>query len=89
MDQQDKKRKEEEQSQYIDYKSVLNQIILPTAKLEKVLTVPSAKQIASIDKEGFHQQQFKSAAKNTATAKVHWIETTCDLQLSMYIYSVG
>jgi len=50
--------------------------MLPTVKLERIVTVPTSKQIASIDKEGFHQQQFKSATKVTTT-KVHCVIVMC------------
>ncbi|XP_065887003.1 serine/Arginine-related protein 53-like [Dysidea avara] len=36
-------------------------------KMERILTVPSSKQIASIEKEGFHQQRFESALRATKT----------------------
>lgn len=49
--------------------------------VERILTVPSSAQLAKIDKEGFHQQKFKSDAKSSTAVKVSSLDRTCYMML--------
>jgi len=74
LDQQERKRKEDDKSRNF-INTMITVLIIQCCVVcvvmeERVLTVPSSAQIAKIDNEGFHQQKFKSAAGSSIT-KVH------------------